>query len=68
MCLYNSVPYFLIGILGFMESNFLGSLCILGFCPLWDIGLVKIFSQAVGYHYCLITVLLSVDFLPYKSF
>ena len=53
--LFNSVPHVLIGLFGFLESNFLSSLYILDFSPLSDVGLVKIFSQFVGSHrHCLV--------------
>jgi hypothetical protein len=54
--------FFLIGLFGFLESNFLSSLYILDISPLSDIGLVKIFSQSVG---CLL-VLLTVSFALQK--
>ena len=41
----------LIGLFDYLESNFLSSLCILDISPLLDVGLVKIFSQAVGCHF-----------------
>ena len=46
--LLNSVLHFLIGLFGFLQSNFLNSLYILDISPLSDVGLVKIFSQFVG--------------------
>ena len=46
--LFSSVPHFLIGLFGFLESNFLSSLYIFNIIPLSDLGLVKIFSQSVG--------------------
>ena len=45
---FSSIPHFLIGLFGSLESNFLSSLCILNISPLSDVGLVKIFSQCVG--------------------
>ena len=45
---FHSMPHFLIGIFGSLESNFLNSLYILDISPLSDVGLVKIFSQSVG--------------------
>ena len=50
--LFISVPHFLIGSFGFLESNFLSSLYILDIRPLSDVGLVKIFSQSVSCHFC----------------
>jgi len=41
--LFSSVPHFLIGLFGSLESNFLSSLYILDINPLSDVGLVKIF-------------------------
>ena len=46
--LFSSVPHFLIGLFGSLESNFLISLYILDIRPLLEIGLVKIFYQSVG--------------------
>ena len=54
--LFNSVPHFLIGLFGFLESNFLSSLYILDISPLSDVGLVKIFSQFVGCRFVLLMV------------
>jgi hypothetical protein len=54
--LFSSVPYFLIGLFGSIESIFLNSLFILGISPLSDVGLVKIFSQSVGCCFVLLTV------------
>jgi hypothetical protein len=47
--LFSSVPHFLIGLFGSLESSFLSSLYILDISPLSDVGLEKIFSQSVGY-------------------
>jgi hypothetical protein len=41
--LFSSVAQFLIGLFGFLESNFLISLYILDISPLSNVGLVKIF-------------------------
>jgi hypothetical protein len=60
--LFSYVPQFLIGLFGFLESNFLSFLYILNISPLLDLGLVKIFSQSV---YCLF-VLLTVSFALQK--
>jgi hypothetical protein len=46
----------LIGLFGSLESNFLSSLYMLDISPLWDVGLVKIFSQSVGGCFVLLTV------------
>jgi hypothetical protein len=46
----SSVLHFLIKLFGFMVSNFLSSLYILGISWLSYVGLVKIFSQSVGCH------------------
>ena len=54
--LCSSVPQFLIGLFGVLESNFLSSLYILDTCPLSDVGLVKVFSQSVGCSFVLLTV------------
>jgi hypothetical protein len=51
--LFSYVPHFLIGLFGFLESNFLSSLCILDISPPLDVGLVKIFSQSVCCHFVL---------------
>jgi hypothetical protein len=48
--LFSSVPHFLIGLFGSLESNFFSFLYILDISFLWDVGLVKIFSQSVGCH------------------
>ena len=40
---------------GSLESNFLSSLYILDINPQLDVGLVKIFSQSVDYHFVLLT-------------
>ena len=54
--LFSSVPHFLIGLFGFLESNFLSSLYILDFRFLFDVGLLKFFSHSVGFHFFLLTV------------
>jgi hypothetical protein len=46
----------LMGLFGFLESNFLSSLYILDISPLSDLGLVKILSQFVGGLFVLLTV------------
>jgi hypothetical protein len=53
----------LIGLFGSLESKFFCSLYILDISPLSDVGLVRIFSQSVGFHFVLLTVP-----LPYRSF
>jgi hypothetical protein len=55
-CLFSSVPHFLIGLFGFLESNFLSSLYVLDISPLLDLGLAKIISQYVGSLLDLLTV------------
>ena len=47
--LFSSVPCFVIGLFGSLESNFLSSLNILNISPLLGMGLVKIFFQSVGF-------------------
>jgi hypothetical protein len=54
--LFSSVPHFLIGLFGSLESTFLSSLYILGISPLLDVVLVKIFSQSVVCPFVLLTV------------
>ena len=54
--MFSSIPRFLIGLFGFLESNFLNSLYILDISPISDLVLVKIFSQSVGCHFVLLTV------------
>ena len=54
--LFRSVHHFLVGYLGLLVSNFLGSLYILDISPLLDIGLVKILSQSVGCCFVLLTM------------
>jgi hypothetical protein len=49
-------PIFKIGLFGFLESNFLSSLYIFDISPLFDLVLVKIFSQSVGGLFVLLTV------------
>jgi len=44
---FSPVPHFKIGLFGFLESNFVSSLCVLDISPLSDVGLVKIFSQSI---------------------
>ena len=44
------------GLFGILMSSFLGSLCILEISTLSDVGLVKIFSHAVGCCFVLLTV------------
>jgi hypothetical protein len=61
--LLSSVPHFLIGLFGSLESNFLSFSYILDSSPQSDGGLVKIFSQFVGCRFVLF--ILS---LPYRSF
>ena len=63
--LFNSVPYFLIGLFGSLESNLLSSLYILNISPLWDVRLIKIFSQSVGCHFVLLTVSFSTEALQF---
>ena len=53
---FRSIPYFLKGLLGCLECNFLSSLYILAISPLPDVELVKIFSQTVGGPFVLLTV------------
>ena len=45
-----------IGLFGSLESTFLNSLYILGLSPLWDVGLVNIFSQLIDCQFVLLTV------------
>jgi hypothetical protein len=52
--LFSSVPYFLIGLFGFLESKCLSSLYILDISPLSDLGLIKIFFPICWWHFCLI--------------
>ena len=47
---------FLKWLFGSLESNFLSPLYILDIGPLWDVGLVKIFSKFVGCCFVLLTV------------
>ena len=47
--LFISVTHFLIGLFGHLM------LCILEISPLFDVGLVKIFSHTVGCHFVLVT-------------
>ena len=54
--LFSSEAYILMGLFDFMESTFLSSLYILDISPLYDLGLVKIFSQSVGGLFVLLTV------------
>jgi len=46
----------LIELFGSVESNFLSSSYIFDISPLSDVGLIKMFSQSVGYHFVLVTV------------
>jgi hypothetical protein len=54
--LFSSVPHYLIGLFGFLESIFLSSLYILANSPLSELGLVKILSQSVGGLFVLLMV------------
>jgi hypothetical protein len=54
--LFSSLPHFLIGLFGSLESNILSSFYILDINPLSDVRLVKIFSQSVGGLFVLLTV------------
>ena len=54
--LFRSVPRFLIGLFGSLESNFLSSLYILDISSLLAGGLVKISFQSVGCHFVLLAV------------
>ena len=60
--LFSSVPHFLIGLFGVLETSFLSSLYILEISSLSDVGLVNIFSQSVD---CCFVLLYP---LPYRSF
>ena len=42
---FSSIPHFLTGLFGFLETSYLSSLYILDISPLSDIGLVKIFPN-----------------------
>ena len=59
--LFRSVPQFLIELFGNLMSCFLSSLYILEINLLFDVGLVKIFSHSVGYHFVLVTVSLALQ-------
>ena len=52
--LFSSVPHFLKLLFDSLESNFLSSLHICDISPLSDVGLVKIFSQSVGFCFVLL--------------
>jgi hypothetical protein len=54
--LFSFVPHCVIWLFVSLESNFLSSLHILEISPLFDIELVKIFSQYAGCHFVLLTV------------
>jgi hypothetical protein len=54
--LFSSVPPFLINLFGSPASIFLSSLYILYISTLLNVGLVKIFSQSVGWHFVLLPV------------
>jgi hypothetical protein len=54
--LFSSISHFLIGLFGFLVINFLSSLYILDIIPLSDVGLVKFFSQSVGFQFVLVTM------------
>jgi hypothetical protein len=51
--LFSSIPYFLIGLFGFLVVSFLSTLYILDISPLSDMWLVKTFSQSVGCQFVL---------------
>jgi hypothetical protein len=59
--LFSSVPHFLIGLFGFLESIFLSSLYVFDISPLSDAALVKIFSQSVGCYFALLTMSFAVQ-------
>ena len=44
------------GIFGSLESNFLSSLHTLDISPLLEVGLVKIFSQSIGFLFLILAV------------
>jgi hypothetical protein len=58
--LFSSVPHFLMGLFGFLESTFLSSIYTLYISPLSVLGLVKIFSHSVGGLLVLLTVSFSL--------
>ena len=60
--LFRYVLPFCIGLCDLLVSNFLTSLYILEIRPLFDVGLVKIFSHSVSCHF----VLLSMSFALQK--
>ena len=64
----NSVPHYLIGLFGLLESNFLSALYILDIISLQDAGLVKIFSHFVGCHFVQLPIVLCLigDFQFYE--
>jgi hypothetical protein len=62
--LFGSAPHFLIGSFGILEVNFLSSLHILDISSLSDVGLVKKFSQSVGYQFVLLTMSFALQKLP----
>jgi hypothetical protein len=62
--LFSSVPHYLIGLFGSLESNFSYSLYILDILPLLGVGFLKILSQSV--HCCF--VLLTVFFALWELF
>ena len=63
--LFSSVPHFLIGLFGSMESNFLSSLYILDIIPLSDVGLLKIFSHFSQKFYNVLCYVLYLNYLLY---
>jgi len=54
--LFSSIPHFLIGLFGFLLVSFLSSFYILDISPVLEVGLVKFFSQSVGYQCILLTM------------
>jgi hypothetical protein len=54
--LFSSIPHFLVGLFGFLESTFLGTLYILDISSLLDLGVVRVSSQSVGCCFVLLTL------------
>ena len=65
---FNSVPYFWLGCLLFLVVSFLTSLYILNISPLSDLGLVKIFSQSIGWWFVLLAMSFQSKYLKFHKF
>ena len=59
--LFRSLSHFLIALFGNLMSSFLSPLYILEISPRSDMGLVKIYSHSIGYHFVLVTIFFALQ-------